>query len=160
MNVLFEGNTSTGKDEWLTPPYIVENLGIFDLDPCSPINRPWSTAKKHYDINDNGLVQKWEGRIWCNPPYGDQTGLWLDKCAKHNNAIALTFARTETKMFFRSVWNKANGILFISGRLQFYSVEGVKGGSAGAPSVLIAYGKSNAEILRNCKIQGQYLDIR
>ena len=38
------------KDEWLTPPEIINSLGTFDLDPCSPINRPWKTAKKHYTI--------------------------------------------------------------------------------------------------------------
>jgi hypothetical protein len=32
MNVTFEGNTSTGKDEWLTPPELVKELGEFDLD--------------------------------------------------------------------------------------------------------------------------------
>ena len=70
MNVTFEGNTSTGKDEWLTPPEIVKSLGEFDLDPCSPIERPWDTAKNHFTINDNGLIQNWFGRVWCNPPYG------------------------------------------------------------------------------------------
>lgn len=30
-------NTNTdNNDEWLTPPEIVEALGPFDLDPCSP----------------------------------------------------------------------------------------------------------------------------
>ena len=52
MDVSFEGNTSTGKDEWLTPPYVIEALGSFDLDPCSPIKRPWPTAKEHYTILD------------------------------------------------------------------------------------------------------------
>ena len=33
------------KDEWLTPPEIIQALGHFDLDPCSPIDRPWPTAK-------------------------------------------------------------------------------------------------------------------
>ena len=72
MNTLFEGNTKTGKDEWLTPPPILQALGEFDLDPCSPINRPWDTANNHLTINDNGLSQTWGGistRVWCNPPY-------------------------------------------------------------------------------------------
>lgn len=77
MNVLFEGNTKQGKDEWLTPPSILKALGDFDLDPCSPINRPWDTAKKHYTIEDNGLNKKWEGRVWCNPPYGDEAEDWI-----------------------------------------------------------------------------------
>lgn len=38
------------NDEWLTPPKIIDKLGEFDLDPCSPIFRPWDTANKHYTI--------------------------------------------------------------------------------------------------------------
>ena len=86
MNVTFEGKTETGKDEWLTPPELIKALGKFDLDPCSPIKRPWNTAKHHYNINDNGLLMPWEGRVFCNPPYGNQAVKWLEKCALHDNA--------------------------------------------------------------------------
>lgn len=159
MNVTFEGNTSTGKDEWLTPPGIIKALGEFDLDPCSPIDRPWDTAKHHFNINDNGLMRNWFGRVWCNPPYGKYTEHFLEKAAMHGNCIALTFARTETKMFFKCVWEKATAILFIKGRLKFYHVTGKQGDSAGAPSVLIAYGEENAEILKNCSIKGRYVRL-
>ena len=77
----------------------------------------------------------------------------------HGNCIALTFARTETKMFFKCVWDKADDILFIKGRLSFYHVTGEKGSTAGAPSVLIAYGKENAEILKNCSIKGRFVSL-
>lgn len=159
MDVSFEGNTKTGKDEWLTPPSLIKALGEFDLDPCSPIVRPWDTAKKHFNVNDNGLMQDWCGRVWCNPPYGNYAESWLEKCAMHGNAICLTFARTETKMFFRCVWDMADAVLFIKGRLKFFHVDGTEGDSAGAPSVLIAYGKGNVEILRNCKIKGKFIDL-
>ena len=46
MDVRFE--KTVGKDEWLTPPEITTDLGPFDLDPCSPIKRPWPTAENHY----------------------------------------------------------------------------------------------------------------
>ena len=92
-------NQSDGKDEWLTPPEIIKALGEFDLDPCAPVKRPWPTAEKHYTIQDNGLLKPWQGRVWCNPPYND-AAKWLARCAEHGNAIALVFARTETKMFF------------------------------------------------------------
>jgi len=160
MNVTFEGKTETGKDEWLTPPELIKALGKFDLDPCSPIKRPWNTAKHHYNINDNGLLMPWEGRVFCNPPYGNQAVKWLEKCALHDNAIALTFARTETRMFFSCVWEKATAILFIKVRIKFYHVTGKQGNSAGAPSVLIAYGEENAEILKNCPIKGKFLRIK
>ena len=161
MNVTFEGNTSTGTDVWLTPPYIIEALGEFDLDPSSPIQRHWNTAKKHYTIIDDGLSQEWEGRVWCNPPYGRETKKWLKKCANHGDAMALIFARTETIMFFDEVWDKASAIFFLKGRLRFYTDQGIQANaSAGAPSVLIAYGDNNAEILKNCKLEGKYIDLR
>ena len=141
------------------PPELIKQLGEFDLDPCSPITRPWDTAKKHYSELEDGLKQEWEGRVFCNPPYGDKAKHWLLKCAEHGNCIALTFARTETKMFFESVWDKATAVLFIKGRLSFYYVTGKKGACAGAPSVLIAYGEENAMLLKNSGIKGQFLRI-
>jgi hypothetical protein len=83
MNTSFEGKTETGKDEWLTPPEIIKSLGEFDLDPCSPLIRPWDTARKHYTVIDNGLLMPWEGRVWLNPPYGNKIGEWLQKAALH-----------------------------------------------------------------------------
>ena len=159
MNVSFE-RAKTGKDEWLTPPELINALGTFDLDPCSPINRPWETAGLHYTINDDGLFMKWEGRVFCNPPYGKETAKWLSKCAEHGNAIALTFARTETKMFFETVWNKAHAVLFLKGRLRFYHVTGKQGDSAGAPSVLIAYGEGNANSLQTSKLRGKFIRLK
>jgi hypothetical protein len=79
---------------------------------------------------------------------------------EHGNGIVLIFARTETKAFFDYVWNQADAILFIKGRLKFHTPEGVTGGTAGSPSVLIAYGEENVKALENCGIEGKlvYLD--
>ena len=149
------------KDEWLTPPEIVKSLGDFALDPCAPINRPWETAFTHYDINIDGLSTPWVGRVWLNPPYGSETGTWLHRLYKHGDGIALIFARTETKMFFEYVWGKADAVLFIKGRLSFHHVSGKKADrNAGAPSVLVAYGKENARILKNAGILGKYINLK
>ncbi len=148
------------KDEWLTPPGILEALGKFDLDPCAPIDRPWETAKNHYTILDDGLNQGWQGRVWCNPPYGREADKWLARLADHGNGIALIFARTETRMFFSQVWPKAQAVLFIEGRLHFHHVDGSRAAAnAGAPSVLIAYGDANAATLKNCGIAGQFIAL-
>ena len=90
------------NDEWLTPPELLKALGPFDLDPCAPVRRPWDMAKHHYTIDDLGLMKPWPDgyRVFCNPPYGPQTGKWLAKMVDHGNGIALIFARTETEMFF------------------------------------------------------------
>lgn len=159
MDVSFETKGDYGKDEWLTPPEIIKALGRFDLDPCAPVSRPWDMAEKHYTYLDNGLMMPWEGRVWCNPPYGRHTAAWLEKCAIHGRCIVLTFARTETKMFFNYVWNRATAVLFIKGRLRFYDATGKQGGTAGAPSILIAYDCLNARLLEKSGIKGKFLWI-
>lgn len=144
------------KDEWLTPPHILRALGPFDLDPCAPVNRPWEMAAKHYTMLDDGLKRPWHGRVWCNPPYGRETGAWLARLAEHDNGIALIFARTETEMFFEHVWGKATSILFLQGRLHFHHVTGERAkANAGAPSCLVAYGADAARRLANCGIPGR-----
>ncbi len=161
MNVTYQGTTETGKDEWLTPPSIIRALGPFDLDPCSPIVRPWPTAAKHYTIEDNGLIQPWEGRVWCNPPYDYVEG-WLRLCANHGNANAICWASTETGWFFRQIWNRAHGVLFPKCRMAFYHVDGKKGGSPGKGSVLVGYGQENADRLREAStttIPGKYIQL-
>jgi len=146
------------KDEWLTPPEIVRSLGEFDLDPCSPIIRPWETAKNYYTVNDDGLSQNWFGRVWMNPPYGQETGKWMKKLVEHNNGISLIFARTETKIFFDYIWDVADAILFLKGRLYFYHVDGSRASAnAGAPSCLIAYGKENVTALEASGILGKII---
>jgi hypothetical protein len=148
------------SDEWLTPPEIIKDLGPFDLDPCSPIHRPWDTAKEHYTVNDNGLLQAWTGFVWCNPPYGKYTARWLERMAMHGNGIALIFARTETDMFFKFVWDHATSILFIRGRLFFHRVNGERSkANSGAPSVLIAYGKKADMKIRISQIDGKYMKL-
>lgn len=148
------------KDEWLTPREIVQALGPFDLDPCSPIVRPWETAKRHFTIKDDGLSQEWQGRVWLNPPYGQFTDEWLEKLTLHGNGIALIFARTETETWFNWVWPKASGILFLKGRLYFHHVSGLRAkANSGAPSALIAYGRENAEAIIGSKIAGHFVPL-
>lgn len=145
-------------DEWLTPPEIIHSLGEFDLDPCSPVNRPWDTAKTHY--SDYGLLKDWFGRVWLNPPYGRHIDDWMDRLSLYGNGIALIFARTETEMFFRCVWGRADAVLFIKGRLFFYTVDGVQAKSnSGAPSVLVAYGDNNVSALEGSGIEGKFIKL-
>lgn len=149
------------KDEWLTPPDLLAKLGDFDLDPCAPVSPPWRTAARQFNIHDNGLIQPWAGRVWLNPPYGDEAGRWLARAADHGDALALIFARTETQMFFEHVWGKAHALLFLRGRLFFHHVDGTRAKSnGGAPSVLIAYGERNADCLRDLAHLGAFVSLR
>lgn len=146
MNTSFERTEQ--KDEWLTPPHVFKALQPFDLDVCEPVSPPWRIAPKGYSANDDGLLQDWVGFVWCNPPYGRATSSWLARMARHRNGLALIFARTDTQMFHEYVFN-ADAILFLKGRLSFYDVQGVKGGSAGAPSCLVAWGPKPCGVYRS-----------
>lgn len=88
----------------------------------------------------------------------------MRRMAAHGCGTALIFARTETVTFFETVWDSATAVLFVRGRLCFHRADGTlpggsdRGGNAGAPSVLVAYGQHDAGRLRACGL-GQYLPI-
>lgn len=147
------------SDEWLTPPEILNALGPFDLDPCAPIKRPWDMATTHYTKRDDGLKQKWFGRVWMNPPFGNHVSIWLDRLCRHGNGIALVAARTETRWFFTYVWEKSDATLFLDSRPHFHFVTGERAPfNSGAPICLVAYGKENAKVLKGCELYGALVE--
>lgn len=141
------------NDEWLTPPEILKPLGLFDLDPCAPVIRPWDTAARHYTVRDNGLNKPWHGRVWLNPPFGREAAKWLARMREHGDGVALIPARTETRMFYESVWGYSDGVLFLKGRPHFHYVDGSRAPfNSGAPIALVAYGRSNLHALRQSEL--------
>ncbi len=143
--------TDTTTDDWITPKWLIDRLGPFDLDPCACDPQPWPCAERWFTFEDNGLMQPWDGLVWMNPPYGRKTKDWLNRLALHGNGIALVYARTDTRAFFNSVWNSATLLLFLRKRLTFNLPDGTKsrcGHNSGGPSVLIAYGETAADRLR------------
>lgn len=145
---------------WLTPPEILSRLGEFDLDPCAaPEPRPWPTARRHITLPDCGLTAEWEGRVWCNPPFGSYTGQWLGRMAMHGNGIALAFARTDTAMFHEWVFKRSDAVMFLQRRPHFHLPDGTRAkGNSGGSICLIAYGRDNAEALRRSGIEGVVLE--
>ena len=150
-------------DDWQTPPHILEALGEFDMDPCASANQVHRTARAMLtkDEHGSGLLCRWIGRVWCNPPYGRTVGEWLDRLAAHGNGIALIFARTDTEWFQAVCFGKADGILFLAGRVAFIKPDGkVASHNSGGPSCLVAYGQYNASVLANCKLPGMYVGLK
>lgn len=149
----YQGETNV----WLTPKYIIDTLGPFDLDPCAaPEPRPWETAKNNFVKSDDGLLKIWSGFVWLNPPYGPETGIWLDKLGNHNNGIALVFARTDTR-WFQNIARIASLLFFPAGRIHFYKPDGSKGRAAPtAPSVFIAFGQQARDRLIASDMDGVF----
>lgn len=148
------------SDEWLTPPALLAALGVFDFDPCAPVNPPWQTAATMLTIVDDGLAQPWHGRVWLNPPFGRGVARWLARLVEHGDGIALLPARTETQPWHRYVWGVADAVLFMRGRPRFYRVDGSQARhNCGAAIALVAYGLDNVAALR-CSGLGALVDAR
>lgn len=135
------------SNEWYTPPEVFKKLNTtFDLDVATTKNGvPWIPAKNHYYEEIDGLKQEWNGFVWCNPPYGTNTGIWLQKFIDHGNGIALVFSRTDTK-WFHDYAVKADILCFVKSRIAFYkgNVQ-AKQGSTG--SLLIGCGEKSITVL-------------
>lgn len=160
--MLFNSRTEKTVDEYITPKFITDSLGDFDLDPCSPASRrPWDTAKNHIGLPDDGLTAPWSGRVWLNPPYGKQTPFWLEKLADHGDGVCLIPTRTETKYFQELVFNRADSVFFFKGRFKFHDVDGtLRRASPNFSSVLISYGRRNVEAIEKSGLLGKHIILR
>ncbi len=121
----FSGNVhfSSDSEEWYTPKRVIDLvvhlLGAIDIDPCSNETKNVPSGV-HYTKSDNGLCQAWLGRVYMNPPYGNEISSWTEKllaeytCGNTTEAIALVPARVDTAWF-----RPFTHAVFISGRLKF-----------------------------------------
>ena len=111
------------NDNWSTPWRVVRALelefGPFHLDPCADPDT--AKAPKFYTAEQDGLRQKWEGRVFCNPPYSDKPA-WIRKARASAEAGALVVmllpARTDSAWFHDLVLGHAE-VRFLRRRVVF-----------------------------------------
>lgn len=131
---------SSKSNEWETPQELFDWLDRefhFTLDPASTHEN--AKCAKHYTQEENGLAQDWRGEtVFCNPPYGRELPLWIEKAAKSagggTTVVMLIPARTDTRAFHDLILDKAE-VRFLRGRLKF---SGSKQ-SAPFPSMIVIF---------------------
>lgn len=160
MDTRQQKNSIVSSDEWYTPKWLIDTLGPFDLDPCSPKDRPYDTATVHWTKEQDGLFMPWgEGRVWLNPPYSRVLlRQFVVRMAQHDNGIALLVNRTDNVLFQEVIFPTADSMLFMRHRVKFLRPDG----TTGRPffgNCLIAWGKHNDDILRECGIEGKYVRL-
>lgn len=123
---------NTGEEEWYTPPKYIEaarkTMGDIDLDPASTGDANMIIrARKYYSVQDDGLKQNWEGKVWMNPPYSTELiGKFIFKLLESlktesvTEAIVLVNNATETK-WFQPMIDLAKVICFPAGRVHFWN---------------------------------------
>ena len=106
--------------EWYTPEWIFKKLNMeFDIDVCAPKGGiDYIPAKKHFCIEDDGLIQKWEGKVWMNPPF-KEAGKWMTKFHEHANGVALVPV-SKTKWFDKLIEDPKVKIEILPSTLSFH----------------------------------------
>lgn len=70
---------ATERDNFGTDPKLFAELDerfIFTLDVAATDANAKCSA--YLTLEDDGLKERWNGRVWCNPPYS-QIGAWVEK---------------------------------------------------------------------------------
>lgn len=143
---LVDNDVSKTSDDYYTPKWVFDTLGLeFDTDPAQPIGGcSWIPVKQYFTILDDGLSQKWTGRVWCNPPYS-KPGEWVKRFIEHGNGVLLI--NLAKSRWFDDLWVKAHGIALLPYNMKFQTPrDGEKG--IYMPTALFAMGADNVEALK------------
>lgn len=132
---------SSKSNEWTTPQYLFDELNDefnFTLDPCATDEN--AKCSKYFTIEDDGLSKDWSNDVvFMNPPYGREIKKWIKKAYEEslNGAIVVCLipARTDTTYWHDFIFDKADDIRFLKGRLKF----GNGKNSAPFPSSIVVY---------------------
>lgn len=127
---------NSGENEWYTPKRFIDSarvvMGGIDLDPASSeIANETVEASNIFTKDDNGLLQKWFGRVWMNPPYAQPLiAQFIDKvCTEEiQQAIVLVNNGTETA-WGNQLLSTCSAICFPKSRIRFVAPNGQQGDS-------------------------------
>jgi phage N-6-adenine-methyltransferase len=134
---------SSNSIEYETPQDLfnkLNNIYNFDIDVCATDQN--AKCKKYFTIKDNGLIQKWHGVCFMNPPYGRKIKDWIkkayDESLNNVKTVALIPARTCTTYWHDYIFPYCK-IEFLKGRLKFKNKNGVLN-PAPFPSAIVIFG--------------------
>lgn len=131
--------------DWCTPQDFFDELNRefhFVLDAAA--TEKSAKCARFFTPETDGLKQSWaaDGAVWCNPPYGRETGKWVRKAYEEfmrgGTIVVLIPARTDTNYFHDYIYGKAE-VRFVRGRLCFTDEDGVPEDRAPFPSMVVIY---------------------
>lgn len=128
---------SSETTEWCTPQALFDELNrefMFDLDVAASVKN--AKCKRFFTLSRSAFNQFWRYRVWCNPPYGNAIGKWLEHGRFNIDkgyceiAVYLLPARTDTKWYHEHIYDKEKKafregveVRFLPGRLTFVGAQ-------------------------------------
>ena len=149
MSKVNKGMMSSTTNEWYTPKEFFDTLKKefdFNLDPCC--TKQSAKCDIFFTKEDDGLTKDWGVHIvFMNPPYGREIKDWIRKAYDASlsgaTVVALIPARTDTRYWHEYIFNKADEIRFLKGRIKFEDINGEAKNSAPFPSAVIVWKNKN-----------------
>ncbi len=138
---------SSKNEMWTTPQDFFDKLDAefhFTLDAAA--TKENAKCPDYFTEEQNGLLQRWSGTVFCNPPYCRKTGLWVKKAFEesqvgHCIAVMLLPCRPDVSWFHDYILGKAE-VRFVRGRLKF----GGSKNSAPFPSMVVIFRPDRAAV--------------
>lgn len=136
----------TREQDRRTPMAVVRALafrhagGGFDLDVAA--NTENAKAERFFSLADDGLAQRWVGRIWCNPPY-DNIAPWVHKAIEEvglgyaDVVVFLLPSRTDQGWYHEALASRLCLVEHIEGRINFLDTHNQPMSGAFEASVVI-----------------------
>jgi phage N-6-adenine-methyltransferase len=154
-------NNTNLKDVWQTPAELTDMLGNIDLDPCAGPNT--TIGDTNYTKDDDGLSQKWFGRVFVNPPFTQKSD-WLQKTIDEKPNTKVIFVVTPDSTDTKSWWHTyiaehADYIWFSEGRISYIDPDtGEQMGSPTFGTAISIFGSPSDQTLENLSENGQLLE--
>lgn len=136
-----------------TPNYIINALGVFDLDPCAGEHTKIGKLNLWDGRGEDGLTKEWHGTVFCNPPFS-QKELWINKMIAHGNGILLLPERGSAP-WFGPLAEKCGQYFVMGKKIDF--VGGPSSNNLG--SVLFPFGKDSVTKIHNSKLPGHFVNV-
>jgi phage N-6-adenine-methyltransferase len=126
---------------WETPKRLFEALDAefhFTCDVCAVMSN--AKCAHYFSPAQDGLRQRWEGVCFCNPPYGTEIALWVQKAFESSlfgtTVVCVLPARTDTRWWQRYIIPLPQAdVSFLPGRQRFSE----SGNSAPFPSAVVIF---------------------
>lgn len=136
-----------------TPPWVIQELGSIDLDPCAGVNTYIGRTNWAIERDENGLDRDWFGFVYCNPPFS-QKEVWAVKMIKHGNGILVLPERGSAPWFGPLAANA--GKYWVMGK-KINFAGGTSSNNLG--SCLFLFGYEAAERAKNWGLPGHLVEV-